>query len=315
MTDGALTPVRGWLTVAVLLIPLAWYGNPAVALLTGIALTLILDRPVLADGKRYGKLMLQTAIVLLGFRLSIGEVVAVSAGSIWLVVAYVIGVLAVGAVVARVLHIERESATLISGGTAICGGTAIATLAPIVGARSDQLGVAVAIVFLLNAVALFTFPSIGAWLELDQRQFGIWAALAIHDTSSVVATAAVYGEEALAVATTVKLGRTLWLIPLALAVSLWLAQEQAKVRVPGFVIAFLAAALIASFLPIPEIATQAAGGVSRVLLVAALFFVGTEITRATLKKMRGGIVAYALVLWLLGLSLTLLAVMYTDLGG
>lgn len=315
MTEVVHAPARGYFIAAVLLVPLAWFGNPAVALLTGIALTLVLDRPVLADGKRYGKLLLQTAVVLLGFRLSIGEVVEVSAGSIWLVVAYVLGMLLLGALVARVMRLERESATLLAGGTAICGGTAIATLAPIVGARSDQLGVAVAIVFLLNAVALFTFPTIGAWLELDQRQFGIWAALAIHDTSSVVATAAVYGEEALEVATTVKLGRTLWLIPLALGVSLWLAQEQAKVRVPGFVLAFLAAAVIASFVPIPEVATNIAATVSRILLVAALFFVGTEITRETLKKMRGGVVAYALVLWGLGLSLTLAAVLYTDLGG
>ncbi len=131
-----------------------------------------------------------------------------------------------------------------ASGTAICGGTAIATLAPLIGARADQVGVAIGIVFLLNAAALFGFPLIGHWLGMTQLQFGMWTALAIHDTSSVLATSAIYGNEALEIATTVKLGRTLWLIPLTLIVSLAQRASAARVRVPPFIVAFIAVSVL-----------------------------------------------------------------------
>jgi uncharacterized membrane protein YadS len=163
----------------------------------------------------------------------------------------------------------------------------------------------------LNAVALFTFPVIGHHLGLSQTQFGVWVALAIHDTSSVVATAAIYGKEALEVATTVKLGRTLWLIPVALLVSLQFGASTARVRVPGFILAFVAASVLATVVPIPAWATQGAGRVSKVLLVVALFFIGTEITWSTLRLMRGRVLGHAIVLWLAAAAAMLVTVMAT----
>ena len=163
-----------------------------------------------------------------------------------------------------------------ASGTAICGGTAIATLAPLIGARADQVGVAIGIVFLLNAAALFGFPLIGHWLGMSQLQFGMWAALAIHDTSSVLATSAIYGNEALEIATTVKLGRTLWLIPLTLIVSLAQRASAARVRVPPFIVAFIAVSVLSTVLPLPAWIGHAAGRVSKALLVTALFFIGTR---------------------------------------
>jgi uncharacterized membrane protein YadS len=287
-----------WVIVAALLVPLVWYGNPAVALLTGTALSLLWQTPLVIHGNRWGRVALQSAIVLLGLTLRIDHIVAVSGDSLWLVATYVLGVLGIGTALARLLRLERESGLLMTAGTAICGGTTIATLAPLINARPDQVGVAIGIVFLLNAIALFTFPGIGHALGMSQVQFGMWVALAIHDTSSVLATAAIYGNDALEVATTVKLGRTLWLIPLALFVSLSFHVSTARVRVPTFILAFLAASALATLVALPTWFGQAAGRTSKALLVIALFFIGTEISRATLGLMRGRVLVHALLLWI-----------------
>jgi len=302
----------GWLATGALLVPLALWGNPAVAVLVGAALTLVLDRPLVAGGSRYCTLLLQAAIVLLGFRLSIDQVLTVSGDALPLVAGYVLGVLGLGLALGRLIGLERISTVLLAAGTAICGGTAMATLAPILGARSEQLGVAVAIVFLLNALALVTFPALGAWLGMSQDAFGVFVALAVHDTSSVVATAASYGDRALEVATTVKLGRTLWLIPLAIATSVLVAHARARVRVPGFILAFVAASLCASVLEIPSGLIEIAGRTSKVLLVAALFFVGLEFRRGTVAALRGRVLVHALVLWSLALTGTLTALRLAD---
>jgi uncharacterized integral membrane protein (TIGR00698 family) len=298
-------PIVNWLATAALLVPLILYDNPAVAMLVGAALTLTLDRPLVEGGSRYSTVLLQTAIVLLGFRLSIGQVLEVSGDALPLVVGYVLGVLAAGFTLGRLIGLERISTILLSAGTAICGGTAMATLAPIVGARAEQLGVAVGIVFLLNALALFTFPTLGAWLDMSQEAFGVFVALAVHDTSSVVATAASYGDRALEVATTVKLGRTLWLIPLAIATSVLFSRTDARVRVPGFILAFVAASSLASLVEIPADLVAVAGRASKALLVAALFFVGLAMRRSTVAALRGRVLVHALALWLLALGGTL----------
>jgi uncharacterized integral membrane protein (TIGR00698 family) len=301
--------LTAWVAVAALLPALIWYGNPAIALLAGTLLSLSWRQPLAVGGHRWGRLSLQSAIVLLGFTLSIGRVAEVSGDSLWLVAAYVIGVLGIGLLLARLLRLERESGWLMASGTAICGGTAIATLAPLIGARADQVGVAIGIVFLLNAAALFGFPVIGHWLGMSQLQFGMWSALAIHDTSSVLATAAIYGNEALEVATTVKLGRTLWLIPLTLFVSLAQRASAARVRVPPFILAFIAVSVLTTAVPLPAEVAHAASRLSKALLITALFFIGTEISRATLRLMRGRVLIHALLLWAVAASATLATVL------
>ncbi|NJN51462.1 MAG: putative sulfate exporter family transporter [Gammaproteobacteria bacterium] len=294
---------------AALLAPLVWLGNPAIALFVGMVLTLILKRPLLAGGQRWGRLALQSAIVLLGFTLTVSRVAQVSADSLALVASYVLIVLAIGAALGRALKVESVSAWLMAAGTAICGGTAIATLAPILKARADQVGVAIGIVFLLNAAAIFGLPLLGKTMALTQDQFGLWVALAVHDTSSVLATAAIYGEDALEVATTVKLGRTLWLIPLALAAGLYVGESKARLRVPGFILAFLGAATFASVVDLPGLVVATAGRLSKGLLVAALFFIGSEITWQTLRQIRGRVLIHAVLLWLAALAATLGAVL------
>ena len=178
-----------------------------------------------------------------------------------------------------------------------------------VGAKPHQLAATLGVVFLLNAVALFAFPYIGSWLELSQETFGAWAALAIHDTSSVVATAAIYGDEAAAVATTVKLGRTLWLIPLAFAASLIYASREARLRVPPFILLFVAAAAIGGLVDFGESVAQGIGLASKVLLVVALGLIGLELDRRSLRKLSLSSFGLGVGLWLAVAPLALVLVL------
>ena len=284
---------------------LLWYGNPAVALLVGACLSLAFDRPVVTFAGPLGRYALQTAIVLLGLKLNAGQLVKISADYSLLVTLYILSTIALGLLLGRWLGTEKKSSQLVASGTAICGGTTIASLSPVIGARAEQTGVALTLVFLLNAVALFTFPAIGEYLSLSQEQFGVWAALAIHDTSSVVATAAIYGDEAATVATTVKLGRTLWLIPLLLVFSILEQRGSARLRLPLFIVAFVFAACLGSLVDLPAELVAGASMASKSLLVVALFFIGTEISRATLKELRGAVLLQGLLLWLVVAPLTL----------
>ena len=296
---------RGIVIAICTLPPLIWYGNPAVALLVGGAIVLVLNQRVFTWGSNLSRYCLQTAIVLLGFRLSLQTLWELSADYTWGVAAYVLITLGVGMFIGWLLRVEGASNKLITAGTAICGGTAIATLSTLVRAQPQQTAVALAIVFLLNALALFCFPLIGGYLDLSQLQFGLWSALAIHDTSSVVATAAIFGDEAAEVATTIKLGRTLWIIPVALGASLLQRAEGARLRVPGFVLLFVAAAGLGGILNLPQVATQTAGVLSKALLVCALFLVGTELTRETVARIRGKVLVHAVLLWALVIPTTL----------
>jgi len=300
----------GLLVVAVALPPLVVIGNPAVALLAGAVVSMITNRTLVADASRFSKLCLQTAIVLLGFRLNVQTVWSLSADYAVLTTGYVVCTAALGLLLGVLLRVDKVPAQLISAGTAICGGTTIASLSPLLGARSHETAVTLGLVFMLNAVALFSFPAIGHWLGLSQLEFGLWSALSIHDTSSVVATAAIYGDTAQDVATTIKLGRTLWLIPAVFIAGLIGPGGNAKLRVPGFILLFLLAASLTSFTTLPAQLIDGASAISKALLVAALFLVGTEITRATLRKIHGRVVWQAIILWLAVAPLSLLAVRF-----
>jgi uncharacterized membrane protein YadS len=296
--------------IPLLLAALIWLNNPLAAILVGAGLSLTIDRPALKRGSLYGKLGLQTAIVLVGFNLDAQTMWEVSRDYAPLIAAYVLATLGTGLGLGRLLNVDTTLARLISAGTAICGGTAIATLSPILKARADQMALALAIVFSLNMVALVVFPLIGTALDMSQFQFGLWSALAVHDTSSVVATAAVYGTEAAAVAATLKLGRTLWLIPFALGFSMAAGAKGAKIRLPSFILFFIAASILGSVarvqLGAPDVVFSVAQYVSKALIVVALFFIGLECTRASLRQLRGSVVWHALILWACVVPLTLL---------
>ena len=283
--------------------------NPAVALMGGLIVRLGLGVNPVRQGLRLGTISLQTAVVLLGLTLGFDQVVTVSAEYGLIVGAYVLMTLLLGWVIARLIRGDRIESALLISGTAICGATAIATLAPVVGARPHQLAATTGIVFLLNAVALFTFPYVGGWLGLSQETFGAWAALAIHDTSSVVATGAIYGDEAAGVATTVKLGRTLWLIPLAFAASLFFARREAKLRIPPFILLFVAAATVGGLVEFGDAVVGGIGLASKVLLVIALGLIGLELDRESLRQMSLSSLILGLSLWLVVAPLALLLVL------
>lgn len=293
------------LLIAVALVPLVYMGNPALALLAGLTISITLDRSPIARGSIYGKYLLQTAIVLLGLKLNAAQLLDISGTYALPIAGFVCVTSMIGLLLGWFIRSDRSTNALISSGTAICGGTTIATLSPIIAARPEQTGAALCVVFLLNAVALITFPAIGTWLNLSQEQFGVWAALAIHDTSSVVATAQIYGTKAAEIATTVKIGRTLWLIPLIVIASLVVGAQQSKIRIPNFVFVFVGASLLGSWVGLSNPATMLIGDIASALLVVALFFVGTEITRETLKSLRLTTVLHGVALWLLVIPVVL----------
>ena len=283
-------------------LPAVWLTHPAIGLAGGAVCALVLGKNPLANSTRYAKLSLQTAIVLLGLTMNTAALLALSASFSGAVTAYVLSCLAVGWLLSRLLRVDPITGSLLTLGTAICGGTAIAACAPFFKADAARLGVALGAVFLLNMVALFAFPPLAEWMALSELEFGAFAALAVHDTSSVVATAAVYGEEAAEVATTVKLGRTLWLVPIVILLGIWKNGERGKAvlsraRVPGFVLAFIAATVVATLLPLPADVLSLIKSISKTLLVLALFFVGLELTRETLGRLGGREGVFALAIW------------------
>ncbi len=283
---------------------LIYIGNPAIALLVGAAVVLAFDRTPFPAAASWGKYALQAAIVLLGLKLNPGQLVQISADYSLLVSGYVLLTLSLGLLLGRVFRNEARSSQLLASGTAICGGTAIASLSPVIRARPDQTAVALSLVFLLNAIALFTFPAIGEFFELSQHQFGVWTALAIHDTSSVIATSSLYGEEAATVATTVKLGRTLWLIPVILVFSILQGAEKARLRVPGFILFFIVAAAISPLFA-DTVVIPAASMLSKALLCVALLCIGMEMNRQTLRQLRGAALLQGVLLWMVVVPVTL----------
>lgn len=287
-----------------------YYQNPAYALLGALFLRLTLNVNPIKSSGTIGKLSLQTAIILLGFSLGIDSLMQMSSDYGLIVAIFIFGTLGLGWLAGKILRSNSKETTLIASGTAICGGTAIATLAPLIDAKPQQFAVATALVFLLNVIALLTFPYIGTQLGLSQEVFGAWVALAIHDTSSVVATAAIYGDEAAQVAAAVKLGRTLWLIPLAFAVSLIYRRHEAKIRVPTFILLFVGMAVASRFIPLEPVLVSYIGLTSKVLLVVALAMIGLEINRQTLSQMSMRSVVLGIGLWVIVAPIALLLVLY-----
>ena len=281
-----------------------WVGHPALALLAGAVGSLALAPTLPAYVDRSAKLCLQVAIVLLGFTLHVEALWQTSRNYAALILIFVAGTLIAGLVIGRLVRADEDQARLLSAGTAICGGTAIATLAPIIRARPESVAIAIGIVFLLNAVAIVLLPWLGHALEMTEDQFGVWVAMAIHDTSSVVGAAAIFGDRALAVATTVKLLRTLLLVPIALVAGILVRQNQARLRIPGFLVLFVVASVAGSVLEPPAALISGVKAASQMLLVAALFGVGLEIRRTTIASLNGRAISLSVVLWLLVLPIT-----------
>lgn len=273
--------------------------SPPIALALGLALGLSLGHPFADLNRKATKTLLQVSVVGLGFGIDLAKVLEAGRTGISLTLATIIGTLALGFLVGKWLKINAKTSHLISSGTAICGGSAIAAVGPVLNADEKEMSVALGTIFILNSIALFIFPAIGHFLNLSQTQFGIWAAIAIHDTSSVVGAGARYGAEALSVATTVKLARTLWIVPLVVLTSFLFKQKNAKIVVPYFIGFFLLASFLRSSLPVITAFSATIVSIAKTGLTLTLFLIGAGLSRAMVKAVGIRPLVHGVVLWLI----------------
>lgn len=272
--------------------------SPPVALASGILFGLNFAHPYLAISRKLSKFLLQASVVALGFGMNLHEVVkAGQRGFVYTVLGILVAMLT-GLALGKLLGVRGNSSYLIAAGTAICGGSAIAAVGPILQADEEEMAVSLGTVFILNSVALLIFPPAGAWLHLHQEQFGLWAALAIHDTSSVVGAAAKYGAAALVIATTVKLARALWIVPLAL-VTAAIKRSKSKIALPWFILFFCLAAVVNTYAPGLHRATAALFIAGRLGLTATLFLIGAGISRATVGSVGWRPMLQGVLLWII----------------
>lgn len=277
------------------------WGSPPVALALGIVLALTFANPFAKQSKGYSRPLLQLSVVLLGFTMDLNVVLKAGANGALFAAATIASTLTLGWLLGRALKISERTATLISSGTAICGGSAIAAVGSVIGAAEGEMSVALGTVFLLNAVALYIFPAIGHALNLSQTQFGTWAGVAIHDISSVVGAASVYGAGSLATATAVKLSRALWIVPLAFGAMALRGNSEggkAKVQIPWFIGIFLLASL--SRLEVPAIgpAIPALSYFAKAGMTLTLFLIGSSLSKSMLKTVGWKPMLQGVLLWL-----------------
>jgi len=277
------------------------------ALAGGIIFSLFLGNPWPKKTVPISQILLKLSVVGLGFGLSIQEVWTVGRSSVGYTMVGITLTIAMGLLLGRLFNVRGHTSALIACGTAICGGSAIAAMAPVIKAKEDEIAVSLATIFTLNAIALIIFPLFGSYFGLTQHQFGLWAGLAIHDTSSVVGAAASYGAQALDIGTTVKLTRAAWIAPIALIAGL-LVRSGGKAKFPLFIIGFVVAAILHSLVPQLSTVWQVLSGVARQFLVLTLFLVGVGITREVLQKIGIWPMLQGVTLWFIVSVLTLIAI-------
>ncbi|HYK38025.1 YeiH family protein [Alloacidobacterium sp.] len=281
--------------------------SPPLALGAGLVYGLLLTHPYHLDSKRLAKFLLQASVVCLGFGMNLGEVIQVGRSGFLYTALGIAFVLALGWLLGRALDVQKTQSFLIAAGTAICGGSAIAALGPVTEANEEEMAVSLGTVFVLNSVALLIFPAIGAAMHLSQTQFGLWSALAIHDTSSVVGAAAKYGAVALAIGTTVKLARSLWIVPVAL-VTAAVRKSKTRIHLPWFILYFCIATVMSSYMPQLHVAYSEAYRIGKLGLAVTLFLIGSGISRQTLKEVGVRPMLQGMLLWIVVAGLSLFAI-------
>jgi len=303
--------LRNVVFIALALVSLTPWVKAPVALVAGVAFGLLWGTPFTSKLKVAQTALLQASVVGLGAAMNLERVLRVGAAGFAHTALSIAAVFAVGALLSKLLRTERTTSLLVIVGTAICGGSAIAAVAPAVGAKPQQTSVALAVVFLLNALALVLFPAVGHGLSLDPRSFGLWSALAIHDTSSVVGASLQFAPEALSIATTVKLARALWIIPMTLVLSrVWRSNDSASSapKRPWFIAGFVAMAAIVPWIPALRPAGQWVAAASRQVLVLTLFLIGAGVSREALRTVGAKPIALGALLWIAVATLSLAAI-------
>jgi uncharacterized integral membrane protein (TIGR00698 family) len=289
--------------------------SPPVALVGGAAFGFTVVHPLRVESAGLAKFLLQASVVALGFGMNLGEVVHVGrSGFVYTAISISIAMLA-GLLLGRVLRVGGKASYLITAGTAICGGSAIAAISPITQANEEEISIAMGTVFLLNSIALLLFPPVGHLLSLSQNQFGLWSALAIHDTSSVVGASAAYGAQALAIGTTVKLARALWIVPVSLLTAAFMASRSGapsrrKVTMPLFILLFIVAAAASSYLPTLHGVFAALNHLGKNGLTATLFLIGTSLSKKTLQQVGFRPLVQGVALWVIVAGASLAAIYF-----
>lgn len=293
---------------------LSSWVTPPVALFLGLAFALTCGQAFPVFNKKASKYLLQYAVVGLGFGMNLHASLASGKEGMEFTVLSVAGTLLIGWFIGRkCMKINRNTSYLISSGTAICGGSAIAAVGPVLKAKDSEMSVALGTIFILNAIALFLFPAVGHALGMSQEDFGTWAAIAIHDTSSVVGAGAAYGEEALRIATTIKLTRALWIIPVALITSFIFKSKGQRISIPWFIFFFILAMLLNTYL-LGSSETgitigNAINGFARKILTITLFFIGASLSQDVLKSVGARPLLQGILLWA-AISFSTLAYIY-----
>ncbi len=281
--------------------------SPPVALLAGIAYGFTFAHPYHLDSRNLSRFLLQAAVVALGFGMNLQQVVhAGKAGFLYTAISISAAML-LGTLLGRVLNVSRKASFLITVGTAICGGSAIAAIAPITKPDDEEMAMSLGTVFILNSVALLLFPLIGLALHMSQTQFGLWSALAIHDTSSVVGAAAKYGPQALQIGTTIKLARALWIVPLAMFTA-FLTKSKARIHWPWFILLFCLAAVANTYLPAAGMVYPVLSRLGRLGLTVVLFLIGTGLSKDTLRRVGIRPFLQGICLWAIVATVSLLAI-------
>jgi len=296
------------LFIAAIIVSCSGLVSPPIALAMGLLFGFTFKHPYPAQLRLASKLLLQGAVVGLGFGMNLHDIIRTGRISFVYTFIGITASLLAGYLIGKTLKVVEKSSYLISAGTAICGGSAIAAVAPIIEASDESIAVSLGTVFVLNSVALLAFPLIGSALHLSQTQFGLWSALAIHDTSSVVGAAAKYGAVALAIATTVKLARALWIVPLALATAAF-RKHKARIQWPWFILLFCLAAMLNTYLPAGAGVYVQLSRLGKLGLTATLFLIGSGVSRKTLRQVGVRPLLQGVMLWLLVASFSLLLIL------
>ena len=269
-----------------------------IALVLGFLMTLIIGNPYEITTQKLTNILLQISVVGLGFGMNMNSALKAGNEGFVFTIISIFSVLILGFVLTKIFKIDSIIGYLISAGTAICGGSAIAAIAPIVKAKPNQISIGLGVVFTLNSVALLVFPAIGNWLHMSQHDFGLWCAIAIHDTSSVVGAANKYGPEALQVATTVKLARALWIIPLSLISAVLFKNNESKIKIPWFIGYFILAICLNTYFPLAQKLSPFIVNISKAGLTLTLFFIGAGLSLKIIQNIGLKPLVMAVVLWL-----------------
>ncbi len=274
------------------------FVSPPIALALGLFLALTIGHPFLRHNAIATKILLQVCVVGMGFGMNLSSVVEAGKTGFFFTVVTIFGTLILGYFVGKWFGLSKKLAHLIASGTAICGGSAIAAIGPIVGADANEMSVSLGTVFILNSIALLIFPIIGHAYNMTQQQFGIWAAIAIHDTSSVAGAAAKYGAEALQIAMTVKLSRALWIIPIALGTAFLFKSKTKRISIPWFILFFVLAVIARTYVPAISEVGPVISDIAKRGLTVTLFLIGAGLSRKVLKAVGVRPLLFGVVLWL-----------------